>query len=87
MRILYWFFIDINECDRNIHDCHDNASCTNTIGDYNCTCHIGYTGDGFDCEGTGIVFLFYYTIYKAKLAELWNIEATAANVWLLFIFY
>lgn len=44
-------FIDINECQWNTHECHDNASCTNTVGDYNCTCKAGFSGDGFDCQG------------------------------------
>lgn len=41
---------DIDECDRGIDACHKHATCTNTIGDYNCTCNDGFYGDGFTCE-------------------------------------
>ena len=41
---------DIDECELGIDDCDRNADCTNTIGDYNCTCRVGYTGDGFLCS-------------------------------------
>ena len=30
--------------------CDSNATCTNTEGDYNCSCDTGYNGDGFYCE-------------------------------------
>lgn len=53
------FSIDINECERDTHECHDNATCTNTIGDYNCTCNVGFSGDGFECEGE-VVLLFIF---------------------------
>ena len=39
----------MNECMRNIDNCHDNANCTDTIGSYECTCVEGYEGDGFNC--------------------------------------
>ena len=32
-------------------DCHVNASCTNTVGSFICTCKVGYTGDGRVCSG------------------------------------
>lgn len=43
---------DIDECTRELDNCDINAECTNTIGGYNCTCNIGYTGSGFmsDCS-------------------------------------
>jgi len=38
---------DINEClDETLHDCDGNATCADTDGAYNCTCNIGYTGNG-----------------------------------------
>ena len=45
-------FSDIDECiDSSDNNCSSNANCTDTIGSYDCTCVIGYTGDGFRCEG------------------------------------
>ena len=32
-----------------INTCSDNATCTNFAGGYNCTCDVGYHGDGQDC--------------------------------------
>ena len=45
------FNADIDECLMDIHDCAVNATCTNMIGSYMCTCNKGYIGDGFVCEG------------------------------------
>ncbi|XP_068705742.1 uncharacterized protein [Montipora foliosa] len=39
---------DIDECSSE-NECHVNATCTNTIGSYNCTCKNGYEGDGENC--------------------------------------
>ena len=33
------------------NDCAVNATCTNIIGSYLCTCNEGLSGDGFVCEG------------------------------------
>ena len=48
---MYWLyvFLDINECTAGTDMCHDNAMCTNTAGSYECSCDIGFTGDGIDC--------------------------------------
>jgi hypothetical protein len=48
---------DIDECSEGIFSCHQNATCINTQGSYNCQCKDGYGGDGEqNCTGT-IVFL------------------------------
>ena len=45
-------FPDIDECaDVDQNNCSDNANCTDTIGSYDCTCSVGYTGNGFSCDG------------------------------------
>ncbi|XP_047489262.1 multiple epidermal growth factor-like domains protein 8 [Penaeus chinensis] len=42
---------DIDECKLNLHNCHTNATCTNTHPGYNCTCNRGFRGNGRDkCE-------------------------------------
>ena len=40
---------DINECISGSAECHDNATCTNTDGSYECTCDTGFSGDGINC--------------------------------------
>ncbi|KAK9063848.1 hypothetical protein SSX86_017720 [Deinandra increscens subsp. villosa] len=37
---------NINECERQIHDCEDKHICVDTPGNYTCTCKDGYSGDG-----------------------------------------
>ena len=45
-------FPDIDECAYSaLNNCNDNANCTDTIGCYECTCSLGYSGDGFLCDG------------------------------------
>ena len=41
---------DIDECS-SANECNMDATCTNTIGSYNCTCKKGYQGDGRNCPG------------------------------------
>lgn len=43
--------LDTDECKNDMDNCHANALCTNTDGSFNCTCLIGYSGDGVSCEG------------------------------------
>ena len=40
---------DIDECTQEIHDCHADATCENTVGSWNCTCNEGYNGTGQVC--------------------------------------
>jgi len=37
---------DWNECTLGIHDCDDDATCSNTQGGYECACDTGFSGDG-----------------------------------------
>ena len=46
------YLTDVNECEEGTHSCHDNATCTNTIGSYSCSCVDGFSGDGKQCRGT-----------------------------------
>jgi len=39
-------------------NCDSSASCTNTIGSFNCTCNAGYSGDGTNCNGTTLLINF-----------------------------
>ena len=47
----YFLAPDIDEC-RIANQCHQNATCNNTKGSYNCTCNEGFKGDGrINCTG------------------------------------
>ncbi|CAH3152036.1 unnamed protein product, partial [Pocillopora meandrina] len=45
---------DIDECQKNTHDCHLNATCQNTNGSFVCTCSFGFNGDGRNCTGISL---------------------------------
>eukprot|EP00667_Euglena_gracilis_P000032 EG_transcript_32 len=42
---------DIDECQAGTHNCHPNATCTNIVGYFICTCNPGHWGNGTDCHG------------------------------------
>jgi len=43
--------VDIDECAVNNGGCSSDATCSNNIGSFKCTCLPGYIGDGFTCRG------------------------------------
>ena len=45
------FISDNNECTLRTHNCHNNATCTNTNGSFSCACDTGYSGNGVTCTG------------------------------------
>ena len=46
-----FFYLAVNECDSAlINDCHVNASCTDTLQGFFCTCNSGFVGDGMNCS-------------------------------------
>ena len=40
---------DVNECATG-NMCDSNATCSNTLGSYNCSCNAGYEGSGRVCK-------------------------------------
>ena len=44
-------YVDIDECYNNQDNCHKNAVCYNTIGNFECHCKGNYIGDGVLCIG------------------------------------
>ena len=70
---------DIDECARNLDNCDRNATCTNTVGDYNCTCNQGYEGSGFegDCMSKCALDFEAYLHIMGNIYNLeckWNID-------------
>ena len=47
--LLHGCFSDIDECESS--PCSVHADCRNTEGSYYCSCHPGYSGNGFICDG------------------------------------
>lgn len=43
---------DVDECRRELDDCHPNADCIDVPGSFTCSCKSGYIGDGkLNCTG------------------------------------
>ena len=57
--VIYWCYLvslhfivlplDIDECERETHNCDLNALCNDTFGSFMCTCNSGYAGNGITC--------------------------------------
>lgn len=48
-KMIYFNFVDVNECDLKIYICDFNAECENIVGSYYCICNVGYIGSGKFC--------------------------------------
>ena len=48
--------LDIDECEEETDNCHDNAMCENSFGSFRCTCNPGYSGDGVNCSSKLLMF-------------------------------
>lgn len=56
-----WIFfycddVDIDECEESQDNCHENATCMNSFGNFSCSCNIGFEGDGVECISKLIKF-------------------------------
>ena len=66
----------MDECTRELDNCHreTNATCTDTIGSFMCTCSPGFTGNGTYCTGVykGMI-IFVRNTYNFFLQILMNV--------------
>ena len=44
MRVLLFFYPDIDECTASSPLCDVNAQCSNTRGSHSCRCKLGFSG-------------------------------------------
>ena len=54
--VVIFAFADVDECTDGTDNCHENATCHNSPGNYTCSCNTGYTGNGFLCTSTFLYF-------------------------------
>ena len=47
-------FLDDDECVAELDNCHENATCNNTFGSFECTCIAGFDGDGVNCTSKAV---------------------------------
>lgn len=47
---------DVDECERDEHDCQPSQQCINTLGAFNCQCPDGYRKVGTECIGENLSF-------------------------------
>ena len=64
IQILFFCISDIDECVNKTDKCDENAVCNNTEASYNCSCNMGYEGDGFNCTGIESVNIFLQQVVE-----------------------
>jgi len=60
----------------NTHNCHPQATCTNTPGNFICNCIEGFEGDGFSCEG---IFTFFFLNWVILICSLIDLDECVLN--------
>ena len=48
--------VDIDECS-SVNFCHEEATCSNSAGNYSCKCKSGFFGDGLYCDNQRVLVL------------------------------
>ena len=66
--------LDIDECQMALHECAENATCSDTEGSYECTCDPGFTGDGFNCTS-----MYIYTVRYIFISFVWHTETVIVS--------
>ena len=70
--------LDINECEVSKHDCHEDATCNNIKGSWECFCNKGYQGENDTyCEGIYFRISGYIcSCHDKKVSFLYNIDGS-----------
>ena len=68
---LFWC-TDVDECSERLHNCDENANCTNLDEGFNCTCNSGYSGNGTFCSGMKMS-VYMHTYIFGQLLQILNI--------------
>ena len=55
--------LDIDECELGFDDCNENATCTDTVGSFDCFCNSGLEGDGVNCSSNSMILQFCHNIF------------------------
>ena len=67
------FYVDVDECARNLDSCDNNAQCVNLPGSFECRCPSGFKGDGSSCTGKATVYLYItcFICFSAPAVEIY----------------
>ena len=62
--------VDIDECVAELDNCHKNATCNNTLGGFECTCNIGFDGDGLNCTSKLVTWSISSLVFPCTVIHL-----------------
>ncbi|CAK8671672.1 unnamed protein product [Clavelina lepadiformis] len=65
--LICYNLIDVDECLSGLHNCDDNAKCTNTIGTFQCSCNNGFTGNGRICSNVNECEMDVHNCHQAAI--------------------
>lgn len=56
-------YVDVDECEMKLDNCHSKANCTNIHGGFTCECISGFTGNGSLCDGKSNIVIICFCFY------------------------
>ena len=72
------FIVDVDECTKASHTCDRHASCTDTIGSYDCACNAGYRGSGTSCNSKSSSVVEQFCEMTTSIPE---VSCNVGRVW------